>query len=536
MRCNSSVNKLSPSISLLRPKGAGVNPPAYNPRRPLFHPSPKLAVHLLIGALVLAVTGTAGWFAYDNLPVGVTLNLKDGQTEVPLDQKLALTFTRPAGRDAVTSAFHVAPAVQGRLERSSDGRLFTFEPERPWADLTVYSVRLDPFDQAGHGFPARTWSFRTTVVPRVLAVTAGGGPLPASRPDVKLGTPLKLLFSSPMDQSTVKLTANARAAALSWQAGGTAAVLDTSAIPAGPLQLALLPGAQDLQKRPLPAAWSFAVNMVFRVDIKTTQLRSPALVQVPNDAGARDQTGLSAADLVFEYLTEGGVTRLTAIFTRVPDIVGPVRSGRLISFGLTRHYHGQLFLSGLSDGSMARLRADPVPTVFDGYGAGYYRAATHAAPDNLYLKGSSIAADLTSGDSGQLVKGATSLEGDAAASVSVPEHSTTYAYDPLTATYTKVEEGHRYNDLAIGQPLRIQMVVVMHTTAAQTGYVEDVNGLKGLDFNLDSGGRAEIYYQGKRATGTWSAAGRTSGLAFKTDAGAPVVLPDGLVWVDVVAR
>lgn len=500
----------------------------------MFHPSPKLALYLLIGALVLAVTGTAGWLAYDSLPVGVTLNLKDGQTEVPLDQKLVLSFTRPAGQGAVTSAFQLAPAVQGRLERSSDGKVFSFKPDQPWADLTVYTVKLASFDQAGHSYPARTWSFRTTVVPRVLSVTADAGPLPASRPDVKLGTPLRLLFSSAMDQSTVKLTANGRPGSLSWQAGGTTAVLDTSSIPAGLLQLVLLPGAQDLQKRPLTAIWSFAVNMVFRVDIRTTQLRSPALVQVPNDAGARDQTGLSAADLVFEYLTEGGVTRLTAIFSRAPDIVGPVRSGRLISFGLTRHYHGQLFLSGLSDGSTARLRADPVPTVFDDYGAGYYRAGTHAAPDNLYIKGSSIAADLTSGDSGQIIKGATSLAGDPAASVSVPEHSSIYAYDLQTATYTKVEEGHRYSDLAIGQPLRIQMVVVMHTTAIQTNYVEDVNGLKGLDFNLDSGGKAELYYQGKRTTGTWSAAGRASALTFKTDAGATVVLPNGLVWIDVV--
>ena len=78
------------------------------------------------------------------------------------------------------------------------------------------------------------------------------------------------------------------------------------------------------------------------------------------------------------------------------------------------------------------------------------------------------------------------------------------------------------------------MLVVMRAGSTATSYIEDVTGAHGLDFDLESGGRADFYYQGKHATGSWSAPDRNSALAFRTDAGEPVTMPEGLVWVDVV--
>ena len=503
----------------------------------MFHLTPKLAAYFAVALLVAAVAATAGWLAYDNRPVEASLNLRDGRQEVPLDQRLTLTYSRPAGKDAVASAFHLSPALDGSLDRSADGRTFTFTPAGPWADLTVYTLKLDAFDQAGRRFPAAHWSFRTTIVPRIVSVTTDTGASLADGADLKLATPIKLTFNDAMDQASVKLAVNGKPADLAWQPGGTAALLQTKGIGIGPLQLELQPGAQDLQKRAVKAAWKLALNLVYKVDIHTVALSYPALVQVPNDAGAWDQSGLSAADMVFEYLTEGGITRLTAVFTSAPDSIGPVRSGRLISFGLTRHYHGRLFLSGLSDGSTARLNADPVPTAFDYAGSGYYRTGPHAAPDNLYIKGASVKADETAGgDASQLKKAPVTLAGEAAPTATVTQHGSVYTYDAETGTYLKQEDGHRYSDALIGQPLRIQMLVVMHTSATMTSYVEDVNGVHGLDFNLESGGKADFYYRGQHVSGSWSSPSRSSAFVFKTDAGATVNLPGGLVWIDVVTN
>ena len=50
-------------------------------------------------------------------------------------------------------------------------------------------------------------------------------------------------------------------------------------------------------------------------------------VKIENSAEARPQTNLQLADVVYESVTEGGITRFNAIFhSQAPEVVGPVRS------------------------------------------------------------------------------------------------------------------------------------------------------------------------------------------------------------------
>ncbi|MEZ4671702.1 MAG: DUF3048 domain-containing protein [Anaerolineae bacterium] len=63
----------------------------------------------------------------------------------------------------------------------------------------------------------------------------------------------------------------------------------------------------------------------------------------------RPQTGVNKADLVWEYETEGGVTRFAAIYrNNAPDHVGSVRSARLIDLELVPMYNALLAYSGTS--------------------------------------------------------------------------------------------------------------------------------------------------------------------------------------------
>ncbi|MFN8530106.1 MAG: DUF3048 domain-containing protein [Anaerolineae bacterium] len=63
----------------------------------------------------------------------------------------------------------------------------------------------------------------------------------------------------------------------------------------------------------------------------------------------RPQSGLNAADVVYEYEVEGGVTRFAAIFrSQAPSHVGPVRSGRLLDLELVQMYQALYSYSGAS--------------------------------------------------------------------------------------------------------------------------------------------------------------------------------------------
>lgn len=67
--------------------------------------------------------------------------------------------------------------------------------------------------------------------------------------------------------------------------------------------------------------------------------KRPVAVMVSNQTQARPQTGLSKADIVFEMLTEGNVTRFMAIYqSEDPEVVGPVRSAREYFFELADNY------------------------------------------------------------------------------------------------------------------------------------------------------------------------------------------------------
>jgi len=275
-------------------------------------------------------------------------------------------------------------------------------------------------------------------------------------------------------------------------------------------------------------------SLVFKINVHTTPLPYPALIQIPNDPGAWDQSGLQSANLVFESVAEGGITRFTAVFQQVPDKVGPVRSGRLISIKLTRHYHGRLFLSGMSEGTFSVLNSDAVPTFFDTQGY-YYRTSDHRAPDNLYINADAIVRAQTPSFTYTLPAGSPKLTGGQPANdINVPEHSTTFSLDADSKTYLKTEGGHQFGDASIGQPLHISMVIVLRTQVTTTGIIEDVNGAHGLDYNIDGAGSADVYYQGQKYGAHWSSPDRSSPLVFTTDAGQPIAMPNGLVWVEVV--
>ena len=96
-------------------------------------------------------------------------------------------------------------------------------------------------------------------------------------------------------------------------------------IPSGPLVIQLAAGARDQTGHAMSTAFTLNTGLYDHDREKTTALRYPALIQIPNDSFARDQNGLQAASLVFEYVAEGGITRLTAIFHNAPRVVGPMR-------------------------------------------------------------------------------------------------------------------------------------------------------------------------------------------------------------------
>jgi len=75
--------------------------------------------------------------------------------------------------------------------------------------------------------------------------------------------------------------------------------------------------------------------------------RRPLYVMIENSVDARPQSGLSSADVVYEAVAEGGITRFGALFfcgvAAKDTIVGPVRSARTAFVELASEYNYPLY-------------------------------------------------------------------------------------------------------------------------------------------------------------------------------------------------
>ena len=487
--------------------------------------------------LVLLV-GVGAFLAYENtLPTTVTTNIKNGQKDVPTDGSFVFKFSRSVSINAMKSAVTIAPATEGSITQASSQSEYAWTPRKPLVELATYTLTLKAItDTSRHQVHGGEWTFTTIIIPRVVSITEGNGSPLKDGNELDPGATMKLTFNDAMEAVTIKVTVGSQIATLKWASDYKSATFSLAGLGSGPVNVQMAPGGRDQTGHLVAAAFNLKTGIYWHDREHTTSLRYPALIQVPNDEFARDQNGLQAADIVYEYLAEGGITRLTAIYQNAPDVIGPMRSARFISLKLGRHYRGLLFQSGESQATRDRAAQDPTPQFFDTIGF-QYRTSSRDAPDNLMINGDRVLAaeELYTIPGYVFPKTRPNLAGGTAVgSVTVDEHYSTYAYDASTGTYSKTEEGHAYRDASLRQPLRIEMLIVLHTREWLLD-VGDGHGAHIHDFDLDTSGPIEVYYKGQQHSGTWSNNDSHGPLVFTLGSGQAVTLPPGLVWIDVVS-
>lgn len=130
------------------------------------------------------------------------------------------------------------------------------------------------------------------------------------------------------------------------------------------LSLVLVPASLHAQSAALigPDTYPAGINPLTGLPVDNPDVlnRRPLMIKVINaPASIRPQNGLMAADLVWEHLLSGGVTRFSAIYlSQDPDHVGPIRSLRLVDFELTRIYRTITVYSGMAQGTLDVLHKD----------------------------------------------------------------------------------------------------------------------------------------------------------------------------------
>jgi hypothetical protein len=116
-------------------------------------------------------------------------------------------------------------------------------------------------------------------------------------------------------------------------------------------------------------------------------IERPIMVMVENSPVARPQTGLDDADIVYEILAEGEITRFVAVYqSKLPEVIGPVRSIRPYFVEIGKGLDAIIVHAGWSQDAMnkiLKLKVDHLDQVYgdDRY---YWRDKSRKAPHNLY--------------------------------------------------------------------------------------------------------------------------------------------------------
>jgi hypothetical protein len=112
--------------------------------------------------------------------------------------------------------------------------------------------------------------------------------------------------------------------------------------------------------------------------------------------------------------------------------------------------------------------------------------------------------------------------------IDVPGLRSSFEYG--NGTYSVNTDGMLQTDVIYGE-IRPQTVIVLHVRQWITNEIEDVNGALGRDFDLTSGGGADVFARGTVIHGRWASPGDNLSLQLLDAAGNPIAIPTGLAWV-----
>ncbi|WP_246079346.1 DUF3048 domain-containing protein [Paenibacillus piri] len=205
----------------------------------------------------------------------------------------------------------------------------------------------------------------------------------------------------------------------------------------------------------------------------------PMLVMVNNHPSARPQSGLGAADVLYESLAEGEVTRIAALYqsAKTDVAVGPVRSIRPYYIDLGKIYDAVLIHAGGSPDAYTQLDRQKLDHLDEITNAGqfFWRESFRKSPHNLYTG----LAKLRSGTDKLGLRGEytpvsampaflpdrTDISGEPAPRVQVTfllkSYVVSYAYDEALKQYTRYVNDEPHIDLGGSEPLTASNVVVL---------------------------------------------------------------------------
>ena len=270
--------------------------------------------------------------------------------------------------------------------------------------------------------------------------------------------------------------------------------------------------------------------------------RRAVAVMINNHPQARPQSGLSEADIVYELLAEGDITRFLAVFqSETPDQIGPIRSARDYYIELAKGLDCLYVCHGNSPEAKTMLDKGYVDNLNGLYydGTLFQRTTDRKAPHNSYSSFENI--EKGAKEKGYELTGAPepfafltekeakSLQGDAALNIDVIYGDATsnvhYEYGKAEEKYTRYSNGEQMIEYQSKKPILLDNIFIIEAAHQ----VVDNKGRRKID--LKSGGRGYLLQKGKINEVEWV---NKDDRIIPVMNGKEVGLVTGKTWVNVI--
>lgn len=279
--------------------------------------------------------------------------------------------------------------------------------------------------------------------------------------------------------------------------------------------------------------------------------RAALAVKIDTTEHGRPQSGLAEADVVFEEMVEGGLTRLLAVYQSTdPGSLGPVRSARSTDLGILAELGRPLFAwSGANPTFAAAVRAaDIVDVGASAAPDAYRRTDDRSAPYNLYAD-PGLLREAGADDAAAAIppaplfsyrevddplSGPGSMDATGFRTTSAGTLSTEieWSWNADRDQWVREQNGTAHEESS-GTQLGAANVIVRFTPYGDSGVRDSVGAVvpEALavgegDAWLLSGGRAQL--------GRWHKASVDAQTTYVDSTGAPLQLAPGPTWVEVL--
>ena len=269
----------------------------------------------------------------------------------------------------------------------------------------------------------------------------------------------------------------------------------------------------------------------------------PLAVVIENHLDARPQSGLSKADIVYEVLAEGGITRFLAVYLSEDGRLGPVRSNRPYFLDWVKEYGAGYAHIGGSPKGQSLISPYKIKDL-DQFGLGsptYERSSARFSPHNVYT----TTKRLRTAAKGRGYKGPVEIESlkftdeepdlkdrPKKYELSVPytafKMEVLWRYDRKSNTYLRFNGGSAHKDVEGGKQLFAKTVILQYVKTSLEG-----SGAR-LKMVTIGSGKVQIFKNGEVITGTWKKKAREARTKFFDKKGKEIEINRGKIWMSIV--